>query len=363
MNNILFFTRTMGMGGTEKVILQLCKAIHPYFDNIIVCSCGGVNESTLEELQIRHYRIPDIENKDPKTIFVVLKTVSSIIKREKISVIHTHHRMAAFYTRIISLFTNFIFIHTAHNTFSDKKWLTQFALKKSKIIAVGEVVEANIHQMYGIDKNQITVIYNSIEVDSNETNPIDKIQQARLNGCFIIGNIGRLSKQKGMEYFIKAVPLILCKYENAKFFIIGDGEDRKKLNQIVTDLKLNNDVFFLGYRSDVINVLRQLDLLVLSSLWEGFPLTPIEAFSVEKTIVATDVDGTKEIVEDGVNGLLIEPKDSNALANAVCWLMEHATERQKMQKSAYITYQKRFNIERFENAYVDFYKHHCINRI
>ena len=128
--NILYFTRTMGVGGTEKVIIQMCKSLNMQFDNIIVCSCGGCNVEVLNDLGIKHYIINDIEEKSPFSIFKTLIELKKIIKEEKIDIIHTHHRMAALYTRILSYFYKFKFIHTAHNTFYNKRKLTNFALKK-----------------------------------------------------------------------------------------------------------------------------------------------------------------------------------------------------------------------------------------
>ena len=78
--NILFFTRTMELGGTENVILQLCETFKPLVNKIVVCSCGGVNEKKLKELNIKHYTIPDIENKNPSCILTVSKMLKKIIK-------------------------------------------------------------------------------------------------------------------------------------------------------------------------------------------------------------------------------------------------------------------------------------------
>ncbi len=355
MKNVLFFTRAMDIGGTEKIILQMCNLLQHNFDKIVVVSSGGKNEDTLNKLNIKHYKIPDIDKKNLKVFFIVLKTISEIIKKENITIVHTHHRMAAFYTRIISIFKKFIFVHTAHNTFTDKRLFTRFALKKCKIIAVGEVVKTNLSDYYGLDANNITVIHNAIEEDKNKITPIDEIQLARKQKYYCVGNVGRLAKQKGMGYFVNAIPYILKENKKAKFFIIGDGEENERLHQLVLELGLKDDVFFLGYRSDVINVMKQLDLIVLSSLWEGLPLTPIEAFSVHKTVIATDVDGTREIVRHGVNGLLIEPKDSLAIAKAVCLLIDNFLVRQELQENANKTYNDNFTIPNFIKKYSDFY--------
>ena len=86
------------LGGTENVVLQLCEVFKPKVNKIVVCSCGGVNVEKLTEMGIRHYQIPDISSK--KDILKICRTVKQIVEKEQITVIHSHHRMAAFYTEI-----------------------------------------------------------------------------------------------------------------------------------------------------------------------------------------------------------------------------------------------------------------------
>ncbi|APF22817.1 glycosyltransferase family 4 protein [Clostridium butyricum] len=354
--NILYFTRTMGIGGTEKVVMQLCRYFNNKFNKIIVCSNGGIHEDELQKLGIKHYKIDDIEDKNPIIIFKTLISLYKIIKNENIDIVHTHHRMAAFYSEILNKLINFKFIHTAHNTFHNKKTLTKFALNNAEIIAVGEKVKENLLELYELDMDQINVIYNGIEKYTGEISVVPEIKKFKDEGYFIVGNIGRLSKQKGMEYYIKAIPESIKKYQKIKFYIIGDGEDKLELIKLAKELRIENNVIFLGYRNDVINIIKQLDLIVLSSLWEGLPLTPIEAFSEGKTIIATDVDGTSEIVKDQYNGLLIVSKDSNEIAMNIIKIIDNKSLKDNLQKNAYKTYSQKFSIDIFNSSYEKYYR-------
>ncbi|NFL87186.1 glycosyltransferase [Clostridium botulinum] len=356
--NILYFTRTMGLGGTEKVILQLCKIMKKESHKIVVCSCGGVNVENLNKMGIKHYYIPDIEKKHIKTALTTLKIVLEIIKEENINIVHTHHRMAAFYTRILRFTRNFTFIHNAHNTFNDKKLLTRFALGSANLVAVGNKVKDNLCDFYKFDKSQVVVIHNAIEPFEGSVQPIESLQKYKNEGNFLVGNVGRLSQQKGMEYFVKAVPMVLKECRKTKFFIVGDGEDKENIENLISNFNLENDVIFLGYRNDIQNVMSQLDLIVLSSLWEGLPLTPIEAFSVGKTIVATAVDGTVEIVEDGINGIVVEPKSSEELAKSIIKLLEDNICRHDFEKKAKTTYITEFSFEILCDKVKSYYNNH-----
>lgn len=351
--NILFFTRTMMLGGTENVVLQLCEVFKPKVNKIVVCSCGGVNVEKLTEMGIRHYQIPDISSK--KDILKICRTVKKIVEKEQITVIHSHHRMAAFYTEIL-FGSSIIKIANAHNTFFDKKLLTRFAYRNTKVIAVGEMVKKNLVGFYKISSEQITVIHNAIKPFEAKISPIPLLTEYRDNGYKIIGNVGRLSEQKGMEYFINAVPGVIEKFPKTKFVIVGDGEDKDKLVNMVKQMNLDEYITFLGYRSDIQNVMSQMDFIVLSSLWEGLPLTPIEAFSVGKTVVATAVDGTPEIVQNGINGILIKPKDIKEIVNNICYLLNNIDVLDKFHVSAKERYNAEFSFEKLRMNYIGFYR-------
>ena len=91
--NIMFLTRTMELGGTENVILQLCEILKSRVHKIIVCSCGGVNVRKLEDMGITHIKIPDITVKRPREIFLTIKAIRQLIRQEEITIIHSHHRI------------------------------------------------------------------------------------------------------------------------------------------------------------------------------------------------------------------------------------------------------------------------------
>lgn len=355
-HNILFFTRTMELGGTENVILQLCEILRPQVKTIVVCSCGGVNVEKLKEMGIKHYCIPDIEKKSPAIMLKTIKLLRELVKKEKISVIHTHHRMAAFYVYITKLYKKCIFINTSHNTFENKKKLTKLAYEKANLITCGSMVKQNLVQYFGISENKITVIHNAVK-PFNESVSIDEtIKKLHDDGKFVIGNVGRLSEQKGMEYYIESIPVVIKKHPNVMFLIIGSGEDEQKLRLLVNKLKVEEFVYFTGYRSDIQNLMCQLDLVVLSSLWEGLPLTAIEAFSVRKTIVATAVDGTVEVVKNANNGFLVEPKNSKQIAEKINYIYENDFLRKQFEEEAFKTYTEEFSFDVYSERIKRYYE-------
>lgn len=352
--NVLFFTRTMKLGGTENVVLQLCEVFKPLVKKIVVCSCGGVNVEILKTMGITHYEIPDIESKSPKTIWEVCRAVKNIVKKENITVIHTHHRMAAFYVAMLGIHKKCYFLNTSHNTFTDKIGFTRFAYKHAKLIACGEMVKKNLVEVFCLPEEQVTVIHNAVKPFLESGTEDDLIKQLHQEGYFVVGNVGRLSEQKGMEYYIRAIPKIIAKCPQTRFVIVGSGEDEEKLRLLAEELSVDQYLHFMGYRTDIQNLMTQIDLVVLSSLWEGLPLTPIEAFSVGKTVVGTAVDGTVEVIDQS-NGMLVPPKNATAIADSVIRLFEDEQFRCELEKGAVTTYREKFSFEIHTDRYVEFF--------
>ena len=159
--NVLHFTRSMGQGGTEKVILQIIDATKSDIHNMYVMSSGGVNEFRLKRMHVKAVHCHDITTRNPFYMIKNLILLRNIIKKNNINIVHCHHRMAAFYMRVLSpLFPSVKVIFNAHNTFKDKSLLTKFSLKKCTIVAVGQRVKVNLEKQYGVPKEQIKVIYN-----------------------------------------------------------------------------------------------------------------------------------------------------------------------------------------------------------
>lgn len=353
--NVLFLTRTMNLGGTENVVLQLCEILKPRVNKIVVCSCGGVNVERLKAMGIKHYEIPDIAGKKPTTVLQTLGKIKTVIREEQITVIHSHHRMAALYAELVAP-RKMVKIANAHNVFYDKKRLTRFAYHNTKLIAVGEMVKKNLTEFFQIPEGQVCVIHNAVREFNGDIQPIEVLNREKQEGNILIGNVGRLSEQKGMRYFIEAAQLVSETHPEARFFIVGAGEEEDYLCQLVREKGLEDTVFFLGYRSDVQNVMSQLDFIVLSSLWEGLPLTPIEAFSVGKTVIGTAVDGTPEVIRDGIDGYLVEPKDSTQLAMKICFMIEHPEIRSRFEQQAKKRYSDGFSFEKLTQEYTEYYE-------
>lgn len=349
MANILLFTRCMGSGGTETVILQLALCYRQAGHKVIVCAEDGNAAAKLPELGVPFFPIPDMQSHNPKIMLRILRTVSRLLREESIQIVHTHHRMAAFYTTLLRPFFSFAFLNNVHNTFSDKKRLTVFSLRHACNIAVGQAVRRNLLEDYALPDACVRVIPNAVMPPVLTGTPDPLLQSLREQGYFLIANIGRVNTQKGFSYYLETAALLQEK--PFAFLVVGDGDLLAQVRQQARDMGLAN-VHFLGYRPDVADVIAQSDLVALSSLWEGFPLTPIEVFRGGKTIVATAVPGTMEIVTDEKNGLIVPLKDPRAMADAILRLYRDPALRKSLEQQAAATYREVFSYPAFCQRYL-----------
>lgn len=347
-NNILHISRTMDIGGAERIVYQLSSDLQDEFDSVHVASTGGLWEPKLDAQGIIHHKIHDIDSKNPLTVLKLLLTIYQIIKTNKITLVHTHHRMAAFYIRLLKLINpKLVHVYTAHNVFKDKLSLYRFSLKNAYSIAVGQAVNKNLKDDVGVTDS--TVIYNGVILKQSDRQ-VDEIM--KFDGIKL-GCIARLSKQKGLTYLLDAISLISD--EKLRLFIVGDGELRAELENKVKELNLEDKVSFLGYRKDIVECINSFDFCVLPSVFEGFGLVAIEAFMNSKTLVATDIPGLNEVVTNE-NGILVPAKDARALASAIESLATDSTLRTRLAHQAKKDYEEKFSYPLFLENYRKFYQ-------
>lgn len=347
--NILHISRTMGQGGAEKIVYQLCKDNKK--DHLIVASTGGVYVGKLMECGVQNKYIPDIDNKSPYEMIKTFFLLNSIVHKEKIDIIHTHHRMAAFYVRMLQVFNKKIkHVYTAHNVFYGRRWLLRFALQKANIIAVGNGVKDNLHNEYGVPRNKIRIIYNAVDTEYDKSYKNPTLQDLKQRKKIVVGSIGRLCEQKGMDILLKATALIKDELPEVSIVIVGDGELKKELLGLAHALEIEDIAYFLGYQSNVLALINEMDFVVLSSRWEGLPLTPIEVFSQSKTIIATNIPGNNEIVTVE-NGILFKKDFVEELAEKIKILCNDADLRHKLESNAYNSYSEKYSYTTFLDAY------------
>ena len=172
----------------------------------------------------------------------------------------------------------------------------------------------------------------------------------------LIGSGVVLSKQKGIPYLLQAAKMVVEKEPRARFVLAGQGPLRTELEQMAERLHLGDRFVFLGYRADMPRIISALDIYVLSSLWEGLPLALLEALAMGKPIVATRVGGNPEVVQDGVNGFIVEPRDVNGLARALLRTCQDDAFRNSVREVNRARFENEFSLQAMVSAHEKLYE-------
>jgi glycosyltransferase involved in cell wall biosynthesis len=203
-------------------------------------------------------------------------------------------------------------------------------------------------------------IYNAIDLDrfqSPEARDIRerKRQELRLSATEPVAlTIGRLTLQKGYSILLQAATQVLAEIPSFRFLIVGVGELEEELKRMARQLGIEHAVIFTGPRPDVEGLLAAVDLFVSSSRWEGLPTVILESMAARVPVVATDVSGTRELVQDGVTGLLVPPGDPHSLSHAIVRMFREREQATAMAERAYCRVQD-FSIARVTEQHMEVY--------
>ena len=329
MANILHISRTMDIGGAEKIVYQLATDLKEEFDSVHIASTGGLWEDELKKQGIQHHKILDVESKSPKTLAKNFKILSSIIKKHKIDIIHTHHRMAAFYARLLMyLFPKVKHVYTAHNIFDNRLKLYKYSVQGARVIAVSIAVKEHLKKQLNL--NNVEIIYNGIKVDNSKETSSEVTDFTGVK----IGFIGRLDYQKGVDLLIKS--LARLDYSDYKMYIIGAGQMENELKELVSTYELTSNVEFLGYRDDISALINSFDFLVFPSRFEGFGLALAETFLREKTAVVTNILGFRDLISED-NSVIVESENIDEIKEGIELLIRDEEKRITLGQKARVS--------------------------
>jgi glycosyltransferase involved in cell wall biosynthesis len=329
--SILFVIDGLEFGGGERGFLQLIRGLPCERYNIhVATSPEGGFFKVLTGMGIDVVPLDLRKRVNVKNI----KRLSKIIRERKINIVHSQGGRADFYARMaakmlrqkVKIVSTIQMPVEGYDVGALRKWVYRFFDWFSeryvyRFIVVSEVLRETLLGGHKIQPDKVIKIYNGIELD--EYRPSGKevrSQKSEVSREFglskdvpVIGAIGRMVWQKGFEYLIQAIPDIVQDVPDAKFLLVGDGPLKDKLKVRSEKLKVADRIIFTGFRSDIKEILSAIDVLVIPSLLEGFPMVTLEAMAMAKPIVATRIDGITEQITDGVDGILVPPKDPSAL--------------------------------------------------
>lgn len=332
---ILHILYGLKVGGAEKVVLSYAKHLNREKYECIVCAMrGGPLEKDLRALNIKYL----ILNKKVGVDFLAMLKLFNFMRTSDIDIIHIHSSPKLvspnLYGTIAALLSGRQPIYrSAHNILRDDNIRIKlfnmvdifFGIFHKKIITVSDQVKKSYLKNSATLKNKLYTIYNGIDsqqlqISVNRLQFLNEFGLATNN--IIIGCIANLIEQKGHKFLLQAVPVVLQRRPDARFLIVGDGPLKKYLEISAEILGVRDQVIFTGYRQDIPKLLQVMDIFVLPSLWEGFPIAILEAMASGRPVIATDVGGNSEAVIHNKTGIIVPNRNPSALAAAIIELTE-----------------------------------------
>lgn len=297
----------------------------------------------------RHIEL-DVINMNSRFSLESIRKIRAQIKHVKPQLIHIHGTRAGALARLAAIGLNIPVIYTEH------LWTKEFHLDNRflnflhfsgywfldlftnlNIAVSGAVKEFLIDS--GISRDgKIKIIYNGIEPARHSA---DIFRHEEI----LIGTVGTLNHNKGIQFLIRALPLIRKEFPTARLEIIGDGPYKKNLVQEVKKCKLGSAVKFVGFVADVERYLSKFDCYVQPSLSESFGLAIVQAMSLGLPVVATHTGGIPEIITQGITGFLIPPKKPRIIAESVIEILRDKEKARKMGQTARKEVQIKFNLK------------------
>ncbi len=346
---VLIMIATDPIGGPGKGVFQFLEHAPADAFEYVLCNFDLKNRPVgqfVDEARRKKLNLTLLKQRgafDPHLIIQARR----VIREHDINLIQTHGYKSNTIGFFVKLFCRLPWIGFAHGYIDDNRKnrfynrIDRLVLRRAdRIVAVSNSMKALLTQ-HGFAAKKIRVIHNA--VDPNETVPNTSGKEIRqryglTSNQKVIGVIGRLNPEKGQMIFLRAMEKTARSFRGVKALIIGDGQDRARLEGFCREKGLSDHVVFLGHQEKIADYYQVLDLLVLPSLSEGLPNTVLEAMSFGVPVLATAVGGVPEIIQNG-NGMMVPPNDPEALAERMIELLSDDALRQaiglKGKKSLY----------------------------
>lgn len=342
---ILYIITKSNFGGAQKYVYELAtSAPKEKFEVVVALGGNGILKDKLESGEIRTIQIPNLENRISLTKDLqVLAYLLRIIKIEKPDIIHLNSSKIGVVGSFAGLLSKTKTIFTAHAwAFNENRSaISKFIFKiiywktillSNKTIAVSNKTKDQVSK-WPFVKNKITVIHNGVKeikfFEKEESRNRLKINRADI----VLGTLSELHHIKGLDILIRAMKSLVEINPNIKLIVFGEGEERKKLEKLISKYTLEENIILLGFVKDAARYLKALDVFVLASRSEALSIAILEAGLANLPVVATKVGGIPEIITDKENGLLVEKENPEELINAILELIKNKTERERLSNS------------------------------
>lgn len=372
--NVLHTITKLELGGAQENTLYTLQNLNRERYNLFLAANdkGILIEKAKELKDVKAFFIPELVRPiNPLKDLIALIKLFRFCKREKIDIIHTHSSKAGISGRWAAKFAKVpIIIHTIHGwgfypkqNFLKRRlfiFLERITGKiTDRLIAVSQAnIETGIQNRIGEKEKYILTRsgIKSSQFQNVEVKIVEKKKELGLEeDTKVMAMIAPFKPQKAPLDFVKVANQVIEKRPKTQFLLIGDGELRPEIERLTKEFNLEKKVILTGWRRDIPQILKVIDILALTSRWEGLPRVFPEAMASELPIVATKVDGAPEAIEEGVNGFLVSVGDIKGMAEKIIALLDNSELAEEMGKKGKEKVFPEFDIdlmvEKIDNLY------------
>ena len=369
LKKVLFVITKGNFGGAQRYVFDLATNLPPEFEPVVVLGEGRGLKEKLDEASIRTISVPDLGRdmnfvKEFKSSLNLLK----VVWQEKPDILHLNSPKAGGFGGVAGrlcgvkkiIFTAHGWAFNESRPFYQKILIKFFALciilLSHKTIAVSEKTKRDVSSWPFMEK-KIAVIRNGVSEIDFETRKETRefLYRNAPKGATWIGTLSELHHIKGLSYAIRAMRSVVQNH-NAIFLILGAGEERKKLEDLIKSEGLEGRVILKGFVKDAPIYLKAFDIFILTSLSEAFPLALLEAGLAELAVVATTVGGIPELINHNETGVLVESKNIIEIYKSINELIENKKKREQLGHNLSERIKKEFSLKQMIEKTVSLYE-------
>lgn len=346
----------LNVGGVETGTVDLARELVRRGHQVVVISNGGALVPQVEEADGRHLRWP-MHRKNPLTVIQMIIRLIRLIGAEQIELVHAQSRVPAWIGFIAARVTHVKFITSCHGYYGRHLFSSVMGWGQY-VIVISHAVGKHMVEHFDVPVAKIRLIHRGVDLGQFRDRELPETSR----GPAIIGVIGRMTPIKGQRVFIKALAKVVRFHPHVKVWMVGDAPTnkpryREDLELLVRRLGLSRYVEFLGVRHDLPDLLPQMDLVVVPSVvQEAFGRVVIEAQACGVPVIASEVGGIVDIIEDTRTGLLVRPNQPQALADAILRLLKDRKLARQLARQARTHVEERFDLQRMIDQTIAVYQ-------
>jgi glycosyltransferase involved in cell wall biosynthesis len=365
------------IGGTEMQTLNLVRVLVPNGYHVSACCYYEYEEVMVSEFRSAAAKVILMRLKRSDGLLHLMQEMKKVFKTVHPNIVHVQYvapgLIPIISARLSGIRTLFVTVHQPGTPYGlkAKLFLRLGAYLSTAFFCVSKSAEKSwfgaceiLNPQNVNRKRKHFTIYNAVDVSlsAQAANSTDRVQLKKslgLDRCPVTGVVGRLRKEKGHLILLNAMAEVIKELPDTKLLVVGDGPDRNQLKTKAKILGIADRILWLGAKepAETLQLYSIMNVVAVPSLFEGFGLTAAEAMAAGRPVVASDVDGLSEVVENGQTGYLVPYRDSGAMAKRLVELLSNPSKAQAMGEAGLQRVIQHFSLERFAEATLTAYRH------